>query len=1206
MEGVGGTTVAATATATLPTTQVAAPSSPHSSTVAGARYPITSTSTSSVNTNITNTGTVSTTTTVSSSSSSCSGAGASNSPLTVAAGAPTTQALEMGIKNMEVVDDWVIQTVEIIKRPGQTLGFYIREGNGMDRQDGVFISRIQMGTVAESNGLLHVGDEILTVNNVKVLNMSLDDVVILMSIPKKLILTIRTRKNHNKNASCPSLAMTEREEPPVVVLKKGRSSSATALEMTEKCADAFEQMERNYLSQTGAGGGAGGGIGVGVGMPPPMGPMPPELGGGAPGSGGGGSGSSTTISTPITATSSAEGLKQKDGAQERPSTSASTSSSSVAGNASTGTVASSTSSSTATPASSRYASIYISPHKAEAKLCFDDVDDSGNSSDNSLPRSTDSGSKEAPPYSSHYGVHGAEGIYENPTSFLSPSLPSIATSQQQLDGSGDESGSGGAGTSPHRKFPSPSGSWSPSKGPPFRPHPPPRGPYSSSDGETNKGIGAGTPLPPPPFVPHMEVPYANLPGRDFLAPRGSPVGPGSVVGGPGGPGGGGGVPPGGIPGGFHDDRWSQERLRDMLHTKAKYGRMPSSRSRSPECYSSDSEVIYAHPHPRVDPRGFASDYETYAGVTSDDEIYSIPHISASSSTELQLLLKKFNTLSQELQQEQNRLQKQIFARSKAGQGPMSGSRSSVTTPDSCPSDDYYDWTWAAVKGSPGPTRRAAATQTPQRSQMVRKHSTDSLLAYRTYQMDDPLAVAAAAAGQKGGSTLPSVVKSGKPVCTAGASSTLGSPVDRAKRFDASGRAVTRPASRFRDLQLYKKPLQIHYGDYESYRSDMKKKVEVQKVTGLDGMLGIHVLSGQGLKSSRTTLRDLYCVVAVDSINKARTMIRTGAVNFDWDEAFDVELEDAKEVSFLIYNWDPNFKHRLCFHGSIVLPNYIVSGETKHIALKVEPRGVLYVELLYKKPAVSLQRLPSTKKSALFGTDLEVVIKRENSGSNVPLIVKKCIEEIENRGLEVVGIYRLCGSARRKTQLRELFEKNSLDVNLSVEFVTDIHTITGVLKDYLRELPEPLFTNVLYQMLLDALTVRLPGDPDGGAKLMLSILECLPKANQDTMTLVLNHLKRVASKSDLNKMTVDNLAVCFGPVLLCPSPSTSADLDFKKHIEVLKYLLEIWPDDFTCTTSPKTPPQSESKTSLKPATSDEPADEGEPKEPTESQGEDPNC
>ena len=53
----------------------------------------------------------------------------------------------------------------------------------------------------------------------------------------------------------------------------------------------------------------------------------------------------------------------------------------------------------------------------------------------------------------------------------------------------------------------------------------------------------------------------------------------------------------------------------------------------------------------------------------------------------------------------------------------------------------------------------------------------------------------------------------------------------------------------------------------------------------------------------------------------------------------------------------------------------------------------------------------------------------------------------------------------------------------------------MLKDFLRELPEPVFTNVIFHMLLDALNVRLPEDPAGSAKLMLSVLECLPKPNQ---------------------------------------------------------------------------------------------------------------
>ena len=37
--------------------------------------------------------------------------------------------------------------------------------------------------------------------------------------------------------------------------------------------------------------------------------------------------------------------------------------------------------------------------------------------------------------------------------------------------------------------------------------------------------------------------------------------------------------------------------------------------------------------------------------------------------------------------------------------------------------------------------------------------------------------------------------------------------------------------------------------------------------------------------------------------------------------------------------------------------------------------------------------------------------------------------------------------------------------------------------------------VCVQMLVDAVAVFLPNDPDGNAKLVFSILDCLPKANR---------------------------------------------------------------------------------------------------------------
>ncbi len=78
--------------------------------------------------------------------------------------------------------------------------------------------------------------------------------------------------------------------------------------------------------------------------------------------------------------------------------------------------------------------------------------------------------------------------------------------------------------------------------------------------------------------------------------------------------------------------------------------------------------------------------------------------------------------------------------------------------------------------------------------------------------------------------------------------------------------------------------------------------------------------------------------------------------------------------------------------------------------------------------------------------------------------------------------------------------------------------------------------------------------------------------QTTLFLLMDHLCLVTAQSDRNKMTPQNLAICFGPVLMLhsddgstslmssssSSSSSSGGLDFQKPIGVLKYLLQIWP------------------------------------------------
>ena len=132
-------------------------------------------------------------------------------------------------------DNCLVQTVEIIKRPGQSLGFYIREGNGRDRWDGVFLSRLAAGSVADQNGLLRVGDEIVSVNGMMVNGRRLEDVVISMSIPKRLVLVVRTPTQTSacsETTSSSSLSALggpaadeeDSQPPPIVVVKGGRTS----------------------------------------------------------------------------------------------------------------------------------------------------------------------------------------------------------------------------------------------------------------------------------------------------------------------------------------------------------------------------------------------------------------------------------------------------------------------------------------------------------------------------------------------------------------------------------------------------------------------------------------------------------------------------------------------------------------------------------------------------------------------------------------------------------------------------------------------------------------------------------------------------------------------------------------------------------------------------------------------------------------------
>ncbi|XP_057564719.1 unconventional myosin-IXb isoform X8 [Hippopotamus amphibius kiboko] len=151
--------------------------------------------------------------------------------------------------------------------------------------------------------------------------------------------------------------------------------------------------------------------------------------------------------------------------------------------------------------------------------------------------------------------------------------------------------------------------------------------------------------------------------------------------------------------------------------------------------------------------------------------------------------------------------------------------------------------------------------------------------------------------------------------------------------------------------------------------------------------------------------------------------------------------------------------------------------------------------------------------------------------SVPIVLEKLLEHVEMHGLYTEGLYRKSGAANRTRELRQALQTDPTAVKLE-NF--PIHAITGVLKQWLRELPEPLMTFAQYGDFLRA--VELPEKQEQLAAIY-AVLEHLPEANHNSLERLIFHLVKVALLEDVNRMSPSALAIIFAPCLLrCPDTS----------------------------------------------------------------------
>ncbi|XP_004278680.1 rho GTPase-activating protein 12 isoform X3 [Orcinus orca] len=188
------------------------------------------------------------------------------------------------------------------------------------------------------------------------------------------------------------------------------------------------------------------------------------------------------------------------------------------------------------------------------------------------------------------------------------------------------------------------------------------------------------------------------------------------------------------------------------------------------------------------------------------------------------------------------------------------------------------------------------------------------------------------------------------------------------------------------------------------------------------------------------------------------------------------------------------------------------------------------KFLTRRPTLQAVREKGYIKDQVFGANLANLCQRENG--TVPKFVKLCIEHVEQYGLDVDGIYRVSGNLAVIQKLRFTVNHDE-KLDLKDSKWEDIHVITGALKMFFRELPEPLFTFNHFNDFVNA----IKQEPRQRVSAVKDLIKQLPKPNQDTMQTLFRHLKRVIENGEKNRMTYQSIAIVFGPTLLKPEKET---------------------------------------------------------------------
>ncbi|XP_074072153.1 stAR-related lipid transfer protein 13 isoform X2 [Macrotis lagotis] len=168
------------------------------------------------------------------------------------------------------------------------------------------------------------------------------------------------------------------------------------------------------------------------------------------------------------------------------------------------------------------------------------------------------------------------------------------------------------------------------------------------------------------------------------------------------------------------------------------------------------------------------------------------------------------------------------------------------------------------------------------------------------------------------------------------------------------------------------------------------------------------------------------------------------------------------------------------------------------------------------------KVPDYKDKNVFGVPLIVHVQR--TGQPLPQSIQQALRYLRSNCLDQVGLFRKSGVKSRIQALRQMNE--SFPENVSYEDQS-AYDVADMVKQFFRDLPEPLFTSKLGETFLH-IYQYVPKDQRLQA--VQAAIMLLADENREVLQTLLCFLNDVVNLVEENQMTPMNLAVCLAPSL----------------------------------------------------------------------------